>query len=99
MSNHTQGDWFKANDSVNPITHRPGWSVGVIGKTICAVESDNSEADAQLISSAPDLLGALEEMFESFITGEHYETQNPYTRGYVKKAISAIAKARGPRDK
>jgi len=53
------------------------------------------KAEAALIAAAPDLLAALEAVVESFVTGEHYETQNPYTRPYIKAALSAIAKAKG----
>lgn len=31
----------------------------------------------------------------SFVEGTHYNTQNPYTRPYVRQALEAIAKAKG----
>ena len=43
----------------------------------------------------PDLVSALKDMLQSFETGEHYETRNPYCRPYVKAAIAAIDKAEG----
>lgn len=35
---------------------------------------------------------------EAFTTGEHYKTQNPYTRPYVKEALEFLAKLQGKKD-
>ena len=32
----------------------------------------------------------IEDLIRPFVTGEHYETQNPYTRPYVKQALKFL---------
>lgn len=77
---HTPGPW----------KHDETWGLIKYGKTeICALHSGN-EANAHLISAAPDLLSALREIMSSVPSGwakgfEHLE----------KNAMAAIAKAEG----
>lgn len=93
---HTSGPWH-----VSPVKHQ-------VWNKACNVIADLQEselsfpnletlANAQLIASAPELLEALEDVFEDWVTlvGEDLEEQNEDVKRIWKKAESAISKAKG----
>jgi len=99
---HTPGPWELSNDhKPSPYVIRQVGRFGGLAsvkfhgfnKTERAREEQT--ANARLIAAAPDLLNALRSILDSFVTGEHYETKNPYSRPYVQDALKAIAKAEG----
>lgn len=61
------------------------------------VKHDNTEADAQLIAAAPDLLEALEDLADDI--SERFDMDDRSTNPGMKRAMeaarAAIAKARG----
>jgi hypothetical protein len=68
------------------------WGIIKYGKTeICALHSGNL-ANAHLISAAPDLLSALEEMMSVFQDHEQYDEESAEVVGAAR---AAIAKAKG----
>ena len=90
MSKHTQGPWeFVDNSLVGPkIDDKPVWLRPVILRS----ETGITKADAQLISAAPDLLEALEDLVclcEFALNGEYSVDDE------LQDARAAIAKARG----
>ena len=98
MSKHTPGPWFAAQPD-----HCNGWWIVSADEEgfDCIDDSGDggfSEANARLISAAPDLLKALEEADEWI--GEYISQMRSYTvsdkaKEFRKKLHSAIAKATG----
>jgi hypothetical protein len=92
---HTPGPW-KVN--ATPHSSNQDWVVldsGTNGrnKRVCAVYSDNDEADARLIAAAPELLEALIGLLDEVndMSGRCGWMGN----GFRAKAHAALAKARG----
>ncbi len=86
---HTPGPWsYKAGDSILYIQ-----SKGIIAKVGIAgyweKYSPEDEANARLISAAPDLLAALREFVHP------YQSATLTEREQREKALAAIAKAEG----
>ena len=92
MSKHTPGPWEKGHSiirtSADLICESPGgfpW----------AHENKQSEANANLIAAAPELLEALETVLRVALKLECYETLQGDYSGTVEAARAAIKKARG----
>jgi hypothetical protein len=51
-----------------------------------------------LMDSKEKALQIIASFIEAFVSGEHYKTQNPYTRPYVKEALQFIAEINGEKD-
>ena len=84
---HTPGPW----------KHDSTWGIIKYGKTeICALHSGNL-ANAHLISAAPDLLSALENLMARCVKdAEHYAPDgNESIWAFISDASDAIAKAKG----
>ena len=96
---HTQGPWetHKRDDGVWNIIH---WGpIAFVGDN--GNGSDNTEANANLISASPDMLYALEELVGEFdLRNEELCARESGTIGYpdtygIQVARDAIKKARG----
>jgi hypothetical protein len=75
-----------------PWKHDPTWGIIKYGKNeICALHSGNI-ANAHLISAAPDLLSALEEMMSVFQDHEQYDEESAEV---IQSAREALRKAKG----
>ena len=89
MSKHTPGPWAYENY---------GGTVHVFldnkegTPSICKLVGNDKDANARLIAAAPELLGALEELFS--MADDAYEGDDEFTWN-VGKARAAIAKAKG----
>lgn len=99
MSKHTPGPWHWESDEVNgDPTGRVRYQVTALGKTVTCVyyssfagSQTNAEADAKLISAAPELYEALERL-----TAVYQTAHSPVTRlSCWKQAGAALSKARG----
>lgn len=95
MSGFTPGPWVveRADDA---------YCIANVGNLVimpCAgkVKHDNAEADARLISAAPDLLEALEDIANDYAERFDMDSQstNPGMKVVVENARAALAKARG----
>ena len=83
---HTPGPWY-----LNP----PGWVVQSTGDIVTRVEcSNNKEADARLIASAPELIEALERISTAYDETLRHPIAAPLLQA-IYGARAAIAKARG----
>jgi hypothetical protein len=94
---HTPGPWkvYRYSDSQNA----PQWTVGTEGGTRIAdnlergLPQDEAQANASLIASAPDLLGALRRLLDCPCCNE--DDQEDETCEAIEKAIDALTKAEG----
>lgn len=92
---HTQGPWEAEEYGV--IRGRNG----MIRPFICQVQDDHNDeetqANANLIASAPDLLAALREAVEclSFHGNPGIQLSREAVQGFIQSARAAIAKATG----
>ena len=101
MSKHTEGPWIidgEKGEYVSPLDRHEKIAIASI---LCVDEEDcesgnwvrgkETNANARLISAAPELLAALEEVF---IIGDRL-VSDVYGTDFVRSAKAAIAKARG----
>lgn len=93
---HTPGPWFSMDDrdgNIRGLRGRHGpESVNVVNwNGISRASSANGQANARLISAAPELLEALEAITALYDTDEGCRSIPEYTA-----ARAAIAKAKGP---
>ena len=97
---HTKGEWERLSD-INYNNSYPCESIHSNGKYICLIlkhsEEDNSEANAKLITAAPDLLLALELVLNHCNKISAAHGQNIYNKMMTHKCIemanNAIEKA------
>jgi hypothetical protein len=47
------------------------------------------------LAKQEELLASMREVIHTFQTGSHYATQNPYTRPYIRRALTAIKEFTG----
>lgn len=87
MSKHTPGPWAV----VSGHDWHSGQQYGV--KDVAPLNHTITEANANLIAAAPDLLEALENMMD--MIGLSSSSPNPAVRDLIKKSLSAIARAKG----
>lgn len=110
---HTPGPWHYIGDGFDSCAAADcgtdGYTVitrdseGAFEGTICEIDYQNddaeAEANARLIAAAPELLEALEGMFEDFISIPEMRDKPEYIAKVVaerkEKARAAIAKAKG----
>jgi hypothetical protein len=91
MTNYTPGPWALDRDEPE------AWNIHVVQANdrdmrICFMTSDGpSEANARLITAAPDLLQALDDLLCVIATDELI----PESVSYMRHARAAIAKATG----
>jgi hypothetical protein len=97
MSKHTPGPWQakglavdSAGDKFLRICQMSRVRFTEADRTVHEISDDTAEANARLISAAPDLLEALEEYVRDFGDNEDYDSQR-----MAAKARAAIAKATG----
>lgn len=100
---HTPGPWFA--DPLVAISDRPDLPCVVDGHKLVIAQcwddghtEDECEANARLIASAPDLLGALEGYAKNYLLDEYENPELCYDdthRAAVAKVFAAIASARG----
>jgi hypothetical protein len=97
MSKFTNGPWLREGTTVYALMHA-GWKKGVEqfkNRFYCSVQHDKdcseeeAEANARLIAAAPDLLEALEALFNAA------DSCTDLTPDVMRKAQAAIKKARG----
>lgn len=82
--NHSKGPWWMDTGTDGAVIHND--------VTIASIPTDAMawEANARLVSAAPELLEALENMVSCFKSNDSDSMANA-----VEDALSAIAKARG----
>ena len=95
MNKHTPGPWKAAHAIQNDAAARYIWSMTdkatghrELVATIPYAEGDHINADARLISAAPDLLAALQDLLAA--TEETYDSRHER-----QAALDAITKATG----
>jgi hypothetical protein len=98
MSAHTPGPWNMVEASggwlIGPReTDGPDY-VGDVHRLAKGRSDEESEANARLIATAPELLRALRDALP-FINCRECELHNPYVEDIRDAARAAIAKARG----
>ena len=94
---HTPGPWNLNGNGIllHPVTNRQLVTQRIetyLGSFEVLDETNEPDANARLISSAPDLLSALEEMMSVFQDHEQYDEESAEV---VSIARAAIAKAKG----
>lgn len=57
---------------------------------IATLEDGTSIDLVEALAKQDELLASLREVVATFQTGDHYETNNPYRRPYVQRALTAI---------
>jgi hypothetical protein len=94
---HTPGPW-----KVNATPHSSNQNFVVLdsgtngsSKRVCAVYSDNDEADARLIAAAPEQNEACEALIAWIDSGDKGFPDEALLNKAVKKARAALAKVRG----
>jgi hypothetical protein len=94
MSEHTPGPWILREDSCVVVDSVVGYPIA--GTRTKRPDEENA-ANAILISAAPDLLEALEEITNDY--SERFDLDSPSTNPGIKTCIAqaraAIAKAKG----
>jgi hypothetical protein len=94
MSKHTPGPWVIERNSIGPTSKEDDQSYGMMMQVAYVERYDwpeNACANARLISSAPDLLEALEGM----VRKAQKQNWNDNYPAELSAAYAAIAKARG----
>ena len=89
MSAHTPGEWIAEPD---PYSCDGDWRIGVGDRVQCVATC--SRRDARLLTAAPDLLAALQDVIGWVSGREHWHTDEPEKS--VDRARAAIAKATTP---
>lgn len=88
---HTPGPWLVGNSDIREA--RAVWGdggyCGAMQVAICPPEFAAHDANAQLIAAAPDLLSALSDVLDEWLTADHSAGLNPKFRA----ARAAIRKA------
>lgn len=85
---HTKGPWQYFNDQ---IIYDAGY--GGPFRSVCQMNGNNNEANAHLISAAPDMLEALSEAWGYVL---HYTmTQDKDAAAVLQKMDKALKKAKG----
>jgi hypothetical protein len=95
QASHTPGPWYEQPSAGH---ERHGQSIVAserTGKTIAVVYDGN--ADAQLIAAAPDLLAALRNLFDDWVTlvGEDLREENDDVKRIWDSCEAAITQAQG----
>ena len=97
MNKHTPGPWRIGTPGPNG-SYTVGTVQGLMTAVIAESLHDNPEvanADASLVSAAPELLGALEELKDLFEMFRMLSFQDPEEGSTAWKVNNAIAKAKG----
>jgi len=97
MSNYTEGPWYvHKSEGCGGKVATTSWGFVIHGVDFCI--AGNAEADAHLISAAPELLEALEELLSIgsvFISAIEANDPSVDFENWETKARAAIARARG----
>ena len=90
---HTKGPWLAIVTETTGGGNPAIWDITCKNGGIVAESISHNEADAMLISAAPDLLDALDLLLNK--VNAHYGVQNKHLISTIEKAEMAIAKATG----
>lgn len=90
---HTKGPWFAVVTDTTGVGNPALWDITCKNGGIIAESIGHNEADANLISAAPDLLDALDLLLNK--VNVHYGVQDKHLISVIEKAEMAIAKAKG----